>query len=146
MGRLIIPFILLALLPMNASSNEVSQLLSKQARKAIVNQNYKKAQNLCEQAMAADPSDASGFACLGRSLAKSKQGKKADKYYALALARVPNDENTLGWAGLRDLDKGRSDKARTKLQRLEKNCGGCKAAKILRAAYDEYKAKKNASR
>lgn len=144
MGRLV--FILFLLYPVSASSNNVSSTLSQQAREAIVNKEYKRAQTLCQQAMVADPKDVAGFACLGRSLAKSKQGKKADKYYALALARAPKDSNTLAWAGLRDLAKGRSDRAKTKLNVLEKNCSACKATEILRDAYSKYKAKKNASR
>ncbi len=156
MGRLTPLILSLFLLPAfflaQAQANETSKMLAGKGYQALVQKNFTKAKLFCQQAMVADPKDVAGFACLGRSLAKTKQGKKADRYYALALARAPNDENALNWAGLRDLSIGRPDKARKKLELLEKSCGQCQSARNLRSAYSaykenkkKYKAKKNAT-
>lgn len=135
-----------AFLSTPAHANETSQWLVRQAHQALESKKYAKAGDLCQQAMVADPKEGAAFACLGRSLAKRKKSKDADRYYKLALARSPEDESALSWAGLHDLNKGRPDKAHTKLKKLEKICGACLSAKNLRAAYKKYKAKKNASR
>ena len=143
MGRLVLMVgLILVATTAPVLASQISETLAQQARQALVKKNYNDAKLLCQQAMVADPKDSAGFACLGRALAKTKQGKKADKYYDLALARAPDDANALIWAGLRDLSIGRPDKARKKLERLEKSCRGCQATENLRAAYSSYKEKK----
>jgi len=146
MGRLILVLLLSPLWAEIAAANQVSSKLASQGGEALRAEQYAKAKLLCEQAIVADPADASGFACLGRSFAKSGKGKTADHYYKKALEITPTHINALTWSALRDLAIGRPDKARAKLDRLEKHCGKCELSQKLRAAYTKYKAKKNAAR
>lgn len=141
MGILVL---IISLLLSNAVfANSVSQKLMEQGIKSLASKNYKSAKRFCEQAMVADPKDGRGYACVGRSWAKAGNGKYAEHYYELALALTPNYKNALMWSAERDLAIGRPDKARTKLNLLEKTCNKCEMAKELRTTYLKYKAKKS---
>ena len=127
-------------------ANPASQLLLNQGERAIKRTAYKEAIRFCEQAIVADPADASAFACLGRGHMKNGSKEGAEKYYKIALAISPTHQRALGWSGEADIANGRPDKARAKLRRLKRVCGQCAAYKQLRKALLQHDAKKSSSK
>ncbi len=136
----------LILFPISALSNSASQRLTDQGNRALERDAYKEAMRLCEQAVVADPADASAFACLGRGHFKSGNKKYSDKYYKIALDIFPAHQSALRWGGESDITNGRPDKARKKLNRLKRVCGQCDAYQQLQKILLRYNAKKSSGK
>ena len=120
-----------------AMASETSRLLARESFAALRAENaeaYKKAKNLCEQAMVADPADAYVRACLGRVYQKEGRTERAYHHYMNALAIDPNQQEALSWSGAIDAERGALEKAQAKEKRLERVCE--KKCPLLRSLKD----------
>ncbi len=139
-------FLGIILLPMAVVANPVSQSLTNKGARAFERAAYQEAIRFCEQAIVADPADASAFVCLGRSHLKGGSQANAEKYYKIALAISPTHQRALSGSGEIDVAKGRHDQARKKLRRLKRVCGQCDAYKKLQKTLLQHDAKKSSSK
>ncbi|MEG9861401.1 MAG: tetratricopeptide repeat protein [Parvularculales bacterium] len=115
----------------NVWANALSDSLLSQGRAALESKNFDTANFLMEQAIVADPSNASAYLWLGRLSQEQEDIPRARKYYDTSLGIDPISQDALLWGGEMDLADDASEEAEEKLKRLQVLCGECSAYQAL---------------
>ena len=104
------------------------------------------ARQLWEQAVVANPRNATAYSYLGLAAQRAGDKDNAKKYFDLALDIDPNEVHALSWGGQADLTAADLEGAQAKLQRLSRLCGpGCAEYKLLSDSVVSYKSKSSSN-
>ncbi len=128
-----------ALAAQTAAASVLSKQLTSQGQRALMRGENEQAISLCEQALVADPSDSTSFACLADIYEKTGETKAAAKYFSIALSFVPNDRALLVRAAEADIRARLFEDAEEKMSRLGELCGDCGEIGDLRAMVEQEK-------
>ncbi len=95
-----------------------------------------------ERAIVQNPASADAYAHLARAENELGDAPRARRHFAIALEIDPNNPPALYWSGLLDIQEGREDEARKKLDRLKKTCSTCPQRAALAKALETHGAGK----
>jgi tetratricopeptide (TPR) repeat protein len=110
-----------------------------EAKSLIKKENYPRAIELLNQALAKDDNKADVYNLLGYSHRKSGDLEKGQQYYLKALAIDPNHLGALEYQGELYLMQGDLAKAKENLKRLDRLCFfGCEEYTDLKMAIDKH--------
>jgi tetratricopeptide (TPR) repeat protein len=120
----------------------ISSQLTQRGVGALEKNQLDAARQLWEEAIVANPSNATAYSYLGLAAQRGGDKENAKKYFELALVIDPNEVHALSWGGQTDLSDADLDGAQAKLQRLARVCGqGCAEYKLLSDSVVSYKSK-----
>lgn len=126
----------IAMLPLAANAAiPAMQAASQQImKKALATAKPEAAKFLLEQAIVADPANATAFTALGELYSKMKEPALSMKYYEIALTIDPINVKALAGAAYLNIAKGKTDEANANLVILKKACPTCGETSELEAA------------
>lgn len=114
------------------SWRDVSQRWLASGSKQAQAGDYAGARKSLERAIVADPGNALALAWLGMTSQKLGDAEAAQKYFRIAMEVDPDQRGVLLLAGKADAETGDAAKAKEKLARLQRLCGGeCPEAREL---------------
>lgn len=123
----------------NAATPAMQAVSHRIMEKALATPKPETAKFLLEQAIVADPANATAFAALGDLYSKMKEPALSMKYYEIALTIDPINVKALAGAAHLDISKGKTDEAKANLVILKKACPTCGETSELEAALSHSK-------
>jgi tetratricopeptide (TPR) repeat protein len=125
---------------------KIATVLVERGVSAMEKNQLDEARQLWEEAVIANPRNATAFSYLGLVAQRAADTGLAKKYFGLALDIDPNELHALSWGGQADLSSADLEGAQAKLQRLSRLCGpGCAEYKLLSDSVGSYKSKSSAN-
>lgn len=123
-----------------ARFERISDKLVDQGKTFLSQQKYDDARKRFEEAIVANPRNATAFSYLGYTQRKLGSLAVAKKYFATALEIDPEEVRALSWGGEADLTAADLEGAEAKLQKLARACGpNCSEYRTLSDAISTYK-------